>query len=311
MAKGEPILETMPGLSLTEGIGMKVKTPFGALRATESGRSSRAVSVFGNARVSQERDFDAADIEELRLAAMPLRHDPERVWADLPSIELDADALASRHLIMSHRDDPVGLLYDHLRTRLLQALQERGWTRVAVAAPTSGCGATLVAANLALSLARRPSGRVALVDLDLRKPSLAELFGVSDAGALRDVLVAGQPLESHLLRVGQTLVLGLNGQAEPNSAEFLQEPSTVQALKAMQVDLAPDVVIYDLPPLLERDDTLAFLPQVDGILLVADGARSTAADIRECERLLKGNCELLGVVLNRAEDSPASRQKGR
>lgn len=290
---------------------MKLKTPFGGLRAAANGRTSRAVSVFGHDRGRGTFAFDTVDADELRLAAMPLRHDPERVWADLPSVELDTAALEQRHLVLSHRDDPVGLLYDHLRTRLMQALQERGWTRVAVVAPTSGCGATLVAANLALSLARRPSGRVALVDLDLRRPSLTSLLGVENVGALRDVLSGAQPLETHVLRVGKTLVLGLNGRAEPNSAELLQEPSTAQALRTMQADLMPDVIIYDLPPLLERDDTLAFLPQVDGVLLVADGTRTTAAEIRDCERLMKGQTELLGVVLNRAEDSPANRRKGR
>lgn len=273
--------------------------------------SGRAVSVFGHGRLAGKADVPAVPDPVLRSALLPMRHDPDRLWADLPMFQLDPATAEAGHLIVTHREDPVGLLYDHLRTRLLQALQERGWTRVAVAAPTRGCGASLVAANLALSLARRPSGRTVLVDLDLRAPSLAGLFGVDNPGRLRDVLTGAAPMESHFLRLGRTLALGLNGRAETDSAELLQEPGTAAALEAVLEDLSPDVVIYDLPPVLGSDDVLAFLPEVDGILLVADGTRTTAAQMRDCERLLKDHTQVLGVVLNRAEDSPATARKGR
>ncbi|MFN3644904.1 MAG: CpsD/CapB family tyrosine-protein kinase [Gemmobacter sp.] len=272
---------------------------------------SRAVSVFGQGRVAPRAGLPDLPDPALRHALLPIRHDPDRLWADLPALQLDPAHAAAGHLIVTHREDPVGLLYDHLRTRLLQALQERGWTRVAVASPTRGCGATTVAANLALSLARRPSGRTVLIDMNLRAPGLAALFGVTNPGRLRDVLTGAQPMESHFLRLGRTLALGLNGQVEPDSAELLQEPATATALEAILEDLSPDVAIHDLPALLECDDALAFLPEVDGLLLVADGTRTTAAQVRECELLLKGRTELLGVVLNRAEDSPAARPKGR
>lgn len=271
----------------------------------------RGISVFGHGRVARAPDLPSVPDPVLRSALLPMRHDPDRLWADLPMIRLDPAAAEAGHLIVTHREDPVGLLYDHLRTRLLQALQERGWNRVAVTAPTRGCGASLVAANLALSLARRPSGRTLLVDMDLRAPSLAGLFGLENPGRLRDVLTGAQPMESHFLRLGRTLALGLNGQAEPDSAELLQEPGTAAALESLLEDLSPDVAIYDMPPLLDSDDVLAFLPEVDGVLLVADGTRTTAAQMRDAERLLKDHTQVLGVVLNRAEDSPANARKGR
>ena len=59
-------------------------------------------------------------------------------------------------------------------------------------------------------------------------------------------------------------------------------------------------------PVLEYDDLTAFLPQVDGVLLVADGTQTTAAHLAACEKMLLGHTQLLGVVLNRARnaDSP-------
>lgn len=305
MAKAGPVQDMMPDHWAPGKAGMTTD------RQHDKRQGSRAVSVFGARQRLPGHGLHVPPEPELRSALLPLRHDPDRLWADLPALTLAPAVIDAGNLIVTHREDPVGLLYDHLRTRLLQALQERGWTRVAVTSPTRGCGSTMVAANLALALARRPSGRTVLIDMDLRAPSLAALFGVADSGRLRDVLTGAQPMESHFHRLGQTLALGLNGQAEPDPAELLQEPGTAAALEALLEDLSPDVVLYDLPPVLDSDDVLAFLPEVDGVLLVADGTRSTAAQVRECERLLKDRTQLLGVVLNRAEDSPANPKPGR
>lgn len=305
MAKAGPVLDMMPDHWAPGKAGMTTD------RQHDTRQGSRAVSVFGARARLPGHGLPVPPEPELRSALLPLRHDPDRLWADLPTLTLSPAVIDAGHLIVTHREDPVGLLYDHLRTRLLQALQERGWTRVAVTSPTRGCGSTMVAANLALALARRPSGRTVLIDMDLRAPSLAILFGLSDPGRLRDVLTGAQPMEAHFRRIGQTLALGLNGQVEPDPAELLQEPGTAAALEAVLEDLSPDVALYDLPPVLDSDDVLAFLPEVDGVLLVADGTRSTAAQVRECERLLKDRTQLLGVVLNRAEDSPANPKPGR
>ena len=55
-----------------------------------------------------------------------------------------------------------------------------------------------------------------------------------------------------------------------------------------------------MPAMLAHDDVSAFLPQLDGVLLVSDGTRTMAKQLRECERRLGGQVPLLGVVLNRA-----------
>ena len=68
----------------------------------------------------------------------------------------------------------------------------------------------------------------------------------------------------------------------------------------------PNVVIFDLPPMLTGDDVLAFLPNVDGVLLVVGGGETRAREIEECERLMADHTNFLGVVLNKAEGSSTS-----
>jgi xanthine/CO dehydrogenase XdhC/CoxF family maturation factor len=83
---------------------------------------------------------------------------------------------------------------------------------------------------------------------------------------------------------------------------------TAVALSALVEQLDPEVVIYDMPPALGTDDVLAMAPSLDAVLLVADGTKSTAEDLRACERLFEGRIPLMGVVLNRAQDRAAQRR---
>ena len=77
----------------------------------------------------------------------------------------------------------------------------------------------------------------------------------------------------------------------------------------MLEQLDPEVVIYDLPPVLVSDDVLALAPCVDAVLLITDGTKTSPDEIRACERMLEGRIPLMGVVLNRAQDFAAGRYR--
>lgn len=234
---------------------------------------------------------------------------PAKVWESLGSLALSAKHLAGNGLFPQSDSDPAAAAFDLLRTRLLHGLADKGWRRIAVTSPTHGCGKSFVATNLALALARRPGSRSALIDLDLRRPRLADLLGVPDAGPLEDFLSGSQPLESQFRRFGRTLALGLNSEPVEQASERLHHPDTVLALEAMLAQLDPEVVLYDMPPALVGDDVLALAPCIDAVLLVTDGTRSSPEEIRACERLFEGRLPLMGVVLNRAQDRKAGHYR--
>ena len=232
---------------------------------------------------------------------------PSRVWDSISPIPLDADRLSGNGLFPKASTNPAVSVFDMLRTRLLQALREKGWQRIAITSPTHGCGKSFVAANLALSLARLPATRSILMDLELRRPHLAGIFGVDDAAPLREFLSGEQPLESHFRRFGKHLGLALNSEPVEDPATVLQDPDTAMALDAMIQQLQPDAVIYDLPPALVSDDVMSMIPQIDAVLMVVDGTRTTAEEIKATERMLDGHIPLMGVVLNRAQDRRVGR----
>ncbi len=186
-------------------------------------------------------------------------------------------------------------------------MAKHGWTRLAVTSPTHGCGKSFVAANLALSLARLPSCRTVLMDLELRAPQLAALFGRKDAAPLIEFLMGEQPLEGHFRRLGRNLALALNGEPVLHAAELIQDPEFARALTALDELLQPDILLLDTPPALGSDDVIALAGRAQAVLLVTDGTQSSPEDIAATERLFEGRLPLLGVVLNRAQDRGLSR----
>lgn len=239
----------------------------------------------------------------------PIFANPARVWDSLGAVTLSQPHLAASSLFLEVSDHPAAVAFDILRTRLLHGLAEKNWRRIAVTSPTHGCGKSFVAANLALSLSRRPSSRTVLVDLDLRHPEIAHLLGIQEDRPLSEYLSGEQPLESNFRRYGRTLALGLNGVAIERASETLHDPATFAALADIIDQLDPEVILYDLPPVLVSDDVLAMAPSVDAVLLVTDGTKSAPDEIRAAEKMLAGRIPLLGVVLNRAQDFSAGRYR--
>lgn len=232
----------------------------------------------------------------------PLSVNPTKVWESLSPVQLVAERLTGNSLFPTPCNEPAALAIDQLRAKLLHGLTAQGWKRIAITSPTHGCGKSFVATNLALSLARRQASRTALVDLDLRRPHLADLLGLTDAPDLADFLSGDQPLESVFRRYGRTLALGLNKSPVDMAAETLHNPDTAEALAALVEQLDPEVVIYDMPPALGTDDLLAMAPSLDAVLLIVDGSKTSPDEVRACERLLQNRVPLMGVVLNRAQD---------
>lgn len=235
----------------------------------------------------------------------------EDIWAQIPVIEPVLSRLTGRARVPAFdRASDTGAAMDRLRTQLTRVLADKGWRRIGVTSATRGAGRSFVATALAVSLARLETLRVLLVDTDFEAPGLADLLAI-DAPAPMDPVMAGIAApETTMLRVGNTLALALNAAPVPEATERLLTPDAILAMRAMIECAAPDLVIHDLPPLIDNTLTQALLSQLDAVLLVADGTRTTARDILACERLLEGQVPMLGVILNKSEDR-APRDTGR
>src|SRR5690242_1314101 len=99
------------------------------------------------------------------------------------------DTLLESHRIIAHNvADPRSRSFDMLRTPVLQTMGMKAWQLLGITSPTPSCGKTLVSINLALSIARQQERSVLLVDLDLRRPQVANCLGIKTREGLVSVL---------------------------------------------------------------------------------------------------------------------------
>lgn len=218
-------------------------------------------------------------------------------------ISLDPAQLENNRVVGASESDPNLVPFNLLRTKIRKIMGDSGWHALGITSPTPGCGKTTVSANLALSLARVAGTRVVLVDLDLRKPYLARALGIKPSGTINKYLVQESGPEDCFVGVGENLILGLNAGHLSNSSELIRSDRMAAMLDFIQTRLAPDIVLYDLPPMGSSDDVLAFLPYVNSTLLIAAAGTTTFSEIDECERNLSEHDKFLGVALNKGENS--------
>ena len=222
-------------------------------------------------------------------------------WEGLPPLVIDHDAAANNRIITLNRSSPAHAAFDMMRTKLLRLLKENNWTSVAITSATPACGKTCIALNLAFSLANQRDCRTVLVDLDLRRPQIGKSLAIKNSGSMENFLKGDGGLRETFFRYGDNLAIAPNRQAVQYPAELLQSAVAAQSIQDMRKEIEPDVVLYDLPPMLSTDDVLAFLPNVDGVILVAASDQSTIAEVDICEQTLREKTNVLGVVLNKSQ----------
>ncbi|WP_148922129.1 CpsD/CapB family tyrosine-protein kinase [Oceanicella actignis] len=256
----------------------------------------RIKAAIAKARMSRE-DAPAA-ARRPREVARPRSGRPA-AWDRLEQFTPDPARLERARIVTHAKEDPAHVPFDILRTRLMKMLERNGWTSVAITSPTKACGKTLIACNLALSFARQKAHRTVLADMDLKRPMLGEVLGLRTERSVGDWLSGEASVTETFRCVGDSLAVGVNRQPFRNSAELIQDPVAAEAIAAMKDELRPDVVIYDLPPVLASDDALSFAQHVDAVLLIASAGQTKLNELAESERLISDMGTLGGVILNR------------
>lgn len=226
-------------------------------------------------------------------------------WTAVQEIQI-SPAEAERHLITTLGGGRAAGPYDMLRSRTLRVMSEKGWHRLAITSPNAACGKTTVSLNLAFSLARQRDIRVIVIDLDMRRPHMHIPLGLRNRPGFADVIDGAVSFEEQAVRVGDNLIFALNYQAVRNSSELLQSRRTAEVIARIEDSYRPDIVIFDMPPMLAADDNVGFLGNVDCALLVAAAEKTTIPQIDVCEKELAELTNVLGVTLNKCRYTDAA-----
>ena len=189
--------------------------------------------------------------------------------------------------------------FDVIRTRMMQVMAANGWKRVAITSPTAACGKSTMVMNLAYSLSRHRDHRTMVLEMDMRKPSLSRAMQIPGEHQFSRVLEGRAPFEDHAVRVNDNLIFATNVNAVAGSAELLQSPGTAAVLDDLTARYAPDTMLFDMPPMLTGDDTMAFISRVDCVLLLAAAEETSIKQIDKCERDIASQTNVMGVILNK------------
>lgn len=246
-----------------------------------------------------ESDMDAAMMPR---SGHRGRSDPQllgQTWSQIAEFQPDAHHFMRNRVVTMACEDPSHTVFDIMRTKILAALKTNKWRSVAITSPSPHCGKTLVSANLAFSFARLKEVRTVLIDLDLRRPQMARTLGLAKGHSVAAFLQGGDDPTSQFVRVGANLAICVSDRPQPFSAELLASSQSRRSLDRLLDSLQPDVVIYDMPPMMASDDTLAFLPNADCSLLIVEAEKTAIAEVDQTEQDLAENSNLLGVVLNK------------
>ena len=198
---------------------------------------------------------------------------------------------------------PAAERYRLLRTRIKRAENGRNVRAIIVTSPAKGDGKSLTASNLALTMAQEFHQRVLLVDADLRRPSVARLFGLAEGPGLSEALMGVADLEACLVHLpDQHLTVLPAGTPTVQPAELLGSASMRRLLDGLRSRF--DRIIIDMPPIAPLADVHVVSPIADGVLMVVRAGITPKPAI---ERALAGldMAKVLGLVLNGAGEGAA------
>ena len=213
---------------------------------------------------------------------------------DFPSLEVSV-LPTSRLVFLSEPDSLAAEKFRFLGVRLRQLQQSRPLKKVLVTSTIPEEGKSTVSANLAGVLARRKQS-VLLIEGDLRRPTLAQQFGLGRLAGLGEWLQSGRQTVSNVYRLeGPNFWFMPAGNPPENPLELLQS-GRLSYLMRQLADLF-DWIIVDSPPLLPLADTTVWSRVTDGTLLVAREGKSEKKQLQRGLEVLKKS-DLLGVVLN-------------
>ncbi|OSP55761.1 hypothetical protein BV911_06340 [Pseudoruegeria sp. SK021] len=219
-------------------------------------------------------------------------------WQALRSFEPNERILRANRVVSYFGGNDAGP-FDMMRTKILQQAKANNWRRIVVTSPTAQCGKTTIAANLAFSLARQAELRTLVIEVDMRRPELANTIGLTEKMAFARVLNGQDEPAQHIVSYGPNLAFGTNSSPVSNSSELLQSSAAHDRLKEIEAIYAPDIVIFDAPPMLGSDDTHGFLGFADAAILVAAAEMTTISEIDVAESEIASMTQVMGVVMNK------------
>jgi len=222
-------------------------------------------------------------------------HKPSTVFDQFQSIQVEIPP-DNRLVCLTDTENLAAENFRFLAVRLQQFRRDQPLKKVLITSTIPQEGKSMVAGNLACTLARKTQQKVLLVDGDVRRPSLSQMFDMENVPGLCECLQGSRCLEASIYYLeGPKLWMLPSGSTAENPLEILQSGKLSKLIDQMASWF--DWIVVDSPPVLPFADVSLWSRLTDGILLVARRGKT------EKRQLLRGieaidRKKLIGAVLN-------------
>ncbi|MFQ5700484.1 MAG: GumC family protein [Acidobacteriota bacterium] len=195
--------------------------------------------------------------------------------------------------------------YTRVYSNIKFAEVENPFRSVLVTSARKGEGKSTILVHLATAVAAA-GNRVIVVDTDMRNPSVQRLLGTKHHDGLTSVLAGNRKLDEVLRETPHPgLMVVPSGPIPPNPAELLHSQAMKDIIAALES--RADIVFFDSPPALLVADAMLLGGELDAAIIVAEsGGISRKAVLQVKETLQTAKARILGVILNKVEESAGS-----
>lgn len=235
-------------------------------------------------------------VDALKMATSPTREAAE--GSPLPRGRLDP-RLASFL-------EPGSLSVESFKMLLAKILTRKSGYRLRTIMVTSAQpmdGKTMVATNLAISIAQGIKEYVLLVDCDLRRPSIEKVLGLNAHEGISEYLEKGTSVGSYLVKTHLSkLVVLPAGKPSPNPSELLSSEKTRNLVEELRGRYEDRYIIFDATPAQFAAEATFLASIVDGVLLVVRSGKTTRDSVLEAIENI-GRNKIIGVVFNGSSKS--------
>ncbi len=185
-----------------------------------------------------------------------------------------------------------------IRSKLTQREELGSLRTIGITSPASGEGKSMMAANLALTMAQELQRSVVLIDGDLRTPAVHSLFATDRGPGITEVLNGEASLDEALVHLPEfRLTLLPAGGAADYPTELLGSTSMRRLLDSLGSRF--DRIVLDLPSALPLADVGTLAPHLDGVLMVVRAGVTQRPTLDQALGIFEEQ-KVLGVVLNEA-----------
>ncbi|MFH5831666.1 GumC family protein [Halalkalibaculum sp. DA384] len=192
---------------------------------------------------------------------------------------------------------PISESFRRLESNIIYSNPDRKMRSILITSSTKGEGKTTVASNLGVVLAEA-GYNVLLIDTDLRRPNLHNMFGLSRSPGIIEMLFDDLTSEEAIKEsIVPNLSILTSGKRPPNPSAINQSRKLINLVQRLEEQY--DYVLVDSAPYGIITDPSALIKEVDGVLLVTKFGETNEAEVKHTiDNLNQINAHIIGSVLS-------------